>query len=199
MIQPAFDAWFELSREIQERLLRHGEDVLRFNRVQNLVSRQNPEAEVLGLLEESVRAGKGLVEPGGRWLEVGSGGGYPGLVLAAMFPGIALLSVERRRGRAEFLERSVLRMGLSNVRVVAADVEELDEDGFDWMTAKAVASPLVLMEWGRRRLAPGGHLLVFQRQAVEIGAPDWVGERSWPIADGDGPDARWAHVLRWIG
>lgn len=182
-----------MSRETQERLLRHGEDVLRYNRVQNLVSRVDPESEVLALLEESVRAGLGVERPGGRWLEIGSGGGFPGLVLAAIHPAISLLSVERRVGRADFLDRSVRRMGLRNVRIRAIDVEELDEDGFDWMTAKAVASPEILMEWGERRLAPGGRLLIFGREDFEVGLGGWRVERSWPIA---GPeDARWAHVL----
>ena len=75
---------------------------------------------------------------GSSWLDIGSGAGFPGLVIAALVSGPVVL-VEPRRLRAEFLERAIAELGLgSRVSVVAAKAEKV-EGRFAAITARAVA------------------------------------------------------------
>lgn len=75
---------------------------------------------------------------GSRWLDIGSGGGFPGMVLA--IAGAAPLTlVEPRKRRAAFLESCVERLNLSRVSIVARKIEQVDAEA-DVITARAVAS-----------------------------------------------------------
>lgn len=106
---------------------------------QNLVSR----ATLDSLWERHVLDSAQLVRfeprPGASWADIGSGAGLPGLVIAALVTGPVLL-VEPRRLRADFLGRSIARLGLEpRVSVAAMKVEKVT-GRFDVITARAVAS-----------------------------------------------------------
>jgi 16S rRNA (guanine527-N7)-methyltransferase len=79
-----------------------------------------------------------LAEREGRWIDVGSGAGLPGLVLAILSDQPIEL-VEPRRLRTAFLERAAHDLGLTNVTVVTAKVERTDGVA-GVITARAVAS-----------------------------------------------------------
>jgi len=73
-----------------------------------------------------------------RVLDLGSGAGFPGLILAAAFAGDFTLA-EARRKRATFLSTAAAAMGLTNVKVRASRLSaETVEGGFDAITARAV-------------------------------------------------------------
>ena len=87
--------------------------------------------------------------PGASWVDIGSGAGLPGLIIALLTEGSVTL-IEPRRLRAEFLESVVSKLGLDRVTVVPCKVERA-EGQFDVITARAVASLDSL-------LAMAGHL-----------------------------------------
>jgi 16S rRNA (guanine527-N7)-methyltransferase len=96
-----------------------------------------------------------------RFLDVGSGAGFPGLVIASAINAQVTL-VESRRKRATFLNEVIVEMGLRNVRVETCRAESLDlHDGFDLMTARAVGSPLEMFKLARKGLHPGGVLMLY--------------------------------------
>lgn len=80
-----------------------------------------------------------LAGPAPRIVDVGSGVGLPGVVLAACLPRATVHLVERRRRRAAFLDMAVARLGLANARVFAGDVRDLRGVVADVVTAQAVA------------------------------------------------------------
>ena len=87
-----------------------------------------------------------------RVLDIGSGAGFPGLVIAAAINAQVTL-VEARRKRATFLSEAAIEMGLQNVRVECARAESFDvRDSFDLVTSRAVASPAALFEIAGRAL-----------------------------------------------
>jgi 16S rRNA (guanine527-N7)-methyltransferase len=77
-------------------------------------------------------------EHAGRWIDIGSGGGFPGLVLA-IAGATPMLLVEPRRRRVEFLRDCVDRLGLSDVTVAADRIERVSAKA-DVITARAVSS-----------------------------------------------------------
>lgn len=80
------------------------------------------------------------VPSGGTVVDVGSGAGLPGIVMAQALPDTRFVLVERRRRRAAFLELVAGRLSLDNVTVVNRDVRRLSGVCADAVTAQAVAS-----------------------------------------------------------
>ncbi len=105
-----------------------------------------------------------------RFLDIGSGAGFPGLVIAAAINAHVTM-VESRRKRATFLNEAIIEMGLRNARVVSARAESVDvRDGFDLMTARAVGSPLAMFKLAGRALHPGGVLMLYVSAAQKFDA-----------------------------
>jgi 16S rRNA (guanine(527)-N(7))-methyltransferase RsmG len=84
-------------------------------------------------------------EPGERWVDVGSGAGFPGLVLSCCFAETAFTLVEPQRRRAGFLELQCARIGIENAAVLVARSQDV-EPGFDVGTARALAEPALALE-----------------------------------------------------
>jgi 16S rRNA (guanine527-N7)-methyltransferase len=98
-------------------------------------------------------------EPGERWVDVGSGAGFPGIPLACCYPETTFVLVEPQQRRAGFLELQVARLDLTNVSVEVARASTLSP-GFDVATARALAEPALAMEVLLRLVEPHGSALV---------------------------------------
>jgi 16S rRNA (guanine527-N7)-methyltransferase len=126
-----------VSRETSERLENYTQLLAAENERQNLVSRGTMDA----LWERHVLDSAQLVrfepEPGASWIDIGSGAGLPGIVIACIVDGPVTL-VEPRRLRANFLERAVLELGVA-ATVTQAKAERFN-GSFDVITGRAVAS-----------------------------------------------------------
>ena len=118
----------ELSREAVDRLIRHAELLERWNRVVRLVGEDGPEDWIRRHYAESVAARAfwrpsalaGSGEPG--LLDIGSGAGFPGLVLAALHPERPVILAEARERKAAFLAEAARELDLPRVRVVQQHV-----------------------------------------------------------------------------
>jgi 16S rRNA (guanine527-N7)-methyltransferase len=95
-----------------------------------------------------------------RALDLGSGAGLPGIVLAIALPRCRFVLAERRRRRAGFLELAVDRLELPNAEVAVARAEELTGE-WDVATARAFAPPARAWRIAHRLLRPGGRLIYF--------------------------------------
>jgi len=96
-----------------------------------------------------------------RFLDIGSGAGFPGLVIAAAINASVTL-VEARRKRATYLTEAAVEMGLHNVRVECVRAESLDvRDGYDVVTSRAVGNPEALFEIAGRALRVEGVLMLY--------------------------------------
>jgi 16S rRNA (guanine527-N7)-methyltransferase len=100
-------------------------------------------------------------------LDIGSGAGLPGLVLAILKPGIKITLAEIIQKKASFLTTAAYELGLKNVRVHAADVRTLAPETFNVITARAVSELADLLALSEPLLAPGGRWLLLKGQAAE--------------------------------
>jgi 16S rRNA (guanine527-N7)-methyltransferase len=87
-------------------------------------------------------------------VDVGSGGGAPGIPLALALPDRQVTLLEASRRKCEFLERWARE--LPNVQVVCGRAEEQPVDSYGVAVAKALAPPAVAAEWCLPLVAPGG-------------------------------------------
>lgn len=108
--------------------------------------------------------------------DLGAGGGLPGLVLAAVLPRARVVLVESHNRKCAFLRDAAEAMGLANVEIVCARVEEW-RDGADLcyaVTARALASLPVVVEYAAPLLRPGGALVAWKGQVPQDEADDGV-------------------------
>lgn len=101
------------------------------------------------------------VQATGTWVDLGSGAGFPGLVLAGRSPQATVELVDSRQKRCAFLEQVVGESGCAGVTVTCARVEGLSSAAYDGVTARAFAAPGDVMAHARRLLRPGGRLVLF--------------------------------------
>ncbi len=100
--------------------------------------------------------------------DVGSGAGLPGIPIALLRPDAKIVLIEPMERRVEWLSMVVDDLGLENVRIVRARVEELvDEEMFTVVTARAVKAMTTLIEWTREVISPGGRILALKGASVE--------------------------------
>lgn len=97
---------------------------------------------------------------GERWLDAGSGGGFPGLVLAAAFPSVSFLLLEPQARRAGFLDLVATTLGLANVEVSRDRIEKAPRGSADVVVARALEDPERALGFLSRLARPGGRVLV---------------------------------------
>jgi len=110
-----------------------------------------------------------LLPDNGRMVDIGSGAGLPGIVLAMLRPSLEVTLLEPLLRRAVFLEECAAELELANVTVLRARAEEKPMAGLeaDIATARAVASLDRLVGWAARILRPGGQLLAIKGQSAD--------------------------------
>lgn len=103
-----------------------------------------------------------------RVIDLGSGGGLPGIPLAISFPDVQFVLVEATSKKAKFLAQAVAELALSNVQVINDRAEALGQDldnhrqRYDVVTARAVGRLAVLVELAVPLARVGGHVLAIK-------------------------------------
>lgn len=105
----------------------------------------------------------GSVAAGSRLIDLGSGGGLPGLVIASERPDLRVVLVDRRQKRTDFLEMAVRRLRLVSVSVWNCDVDAIRRDvkvgaltRFDAATARGFGPPNYFLDCVRDLVSPNG-------------------------------------------
>jgi len=105
----------------------------------------------------------GLEGVAGSVIDLGAGGGVPGLVLAVDRPDLSITLLDRRTKRTDFLSRIVRRMRLDHVTVVAADVDDAIRQGhvgFDAVVARGFGPPDFTLRTAARCLGKTGVIVI---------------------------------------
>lgn len=89
-------------------------------------------------------------ETSSSWLDLGTGAGFPGLVVAALWPDFEVFMVESRARRIEWLERVRLALGLNQARVVGTRLEQVETQAFSVISARAFAPLVRLLDLSAR-------------------------------------------------
>jgi 16S rRNA (guanine527-N7)-methyltransferase len=139
-------------------LARYLELLQRWNATYNLTAVRDPEAMLTQHLADCLavipplrrRAGQG------RLLDVGSGGGLPGVVIATLLPGWDVSCIDAVAKKTAFVRQAAGALALPNLHAVHTRVEDLKAPPFDVVTSRAFASLADFVALTRRHLAPGG-------------------------------------------
>jgi 16S rRNA (guanine527-N7)-methyltransferase len=139
----------------------------RWNATYNLTAVRDPAQRVVQHLGDCLAIVPALRRriaelPATRLLDVGSGGGLPGLVVAVMLPGLEVTCVDSVGKKAAFVRQAAGELGLANLRAEHARVESLRSGPYDLITARAFGSLETLVRLTRPALAPGGAWLAMK-------------------------------------
>ena len=137
---------FNVPRETMERLDRFAALLRLENDSQNLVSRGSLDQLWLRHIADSAQLLNFAPTPTASWVDLGSGAGFPGLIVAALHGGPVTL-VEERRLRVEFLRRGAEALGV-DVEIIAGKVERIPRRPFDVISARAFAPLDRLLQLG---------------------------------------------------
>lgn len=171
----------DVSRETIEKLRAFEAEVVRWTPSINLVSRHQRNQVWDRHVIDSAQIVSLVSEWPAVWLDIGSGGGFPGIVIAIMAQQLAPQSmvrmVESDQRKCAFLRQTLRKLDLQ-ADVIANRIEELPPQNAGFMTARALAPLERLLPFVERHLDPKGTALLMKgkqwRQEVEAARADWT-------------------------
>jgi 16S rRNA (guanine527-N7)-methyltransferase len=143
----------------QQKLLAFRDLLLKWNKTYNLTALRDPAQAISHHLLDSLAILPQL--DGGNLLDVGSGGGLPGIPLAIALPELQVCMVDTVQKKTTFLQQAVIELGLKNVTVNHARVEEM-QGQYAQITSRAFAELGLFVSLTRHLLAPNGRWLAMK-------------------------------------
>ncbi|KGF79983.1 16S rRNA methyltransferase [Massilia sp. JS1662] len=152
----------DVSPAQQDKLMNYLALMFKWNAVYNLTSLRDPMQMVTHHLLDSLAAVPAFA--GARnVLDVGSGGGLPGIVLAIVRPDMKVSMIDTVHKKTAFLTQVKAELGLANVTVYTARVEQLQvSDKFDVITSRAFADLSDFVNWSSHLLADNGRYIALK-------------------------------------
>lgn len=142
-----------------------------------------------GPIQAAVEHSSGFIEalgdlaPAVRLIDLGTGGGLPGLVLADHYRAVDVTLLDRRQKRTDFLELAVSRLDLTNVTVRCADVEMVIKEvatgvtaRYDAVTARSFGPPAVTLRAAAALVTPEGQIVISEPPAGDRWSPALLDE-----------------------
>lgn len=152
----------DVSPAQQDKLMDYLGLMFKWNAVYNLTSLRDPMQMVTHHLLDSLAAVPAFAQAH-NVLDVGSGGGLPGIVLAIVRPDMKVSMIDTVHKKTAFLTQVKAELSLTNVTVYTARVEQLQvSDKFDVITSRAFADLSDFVNWSCHLLADGGRYIALK-------------------------------------
>jgi len=134
----------EFPPEILAKLEEFASLLHQWNQIHNLTGAKSIEAIYDNIVDSLYPLS--FIKTPGRLLDVGTGAGFPGLILAIALPSCETVLAEPLKKRVSFLRYAALTLGLANVRVEPRRVEQIEDEPFDMISSRAVTDTRLLLE-----------------------------------------------------
>jgi 16S rRNA (guanine527-N7)-methyltransferase len=175
----------DVSPAQQDKLMNYLALMFKWNAVYNLTSLRDPMQMVTHHLLDSLAAVPAFAGAQ-NILDVGSGGGLPGIVLAIVRPDMKVSMIDTVHKKTAFLTQVKAELGLANVTVYTARVEQLQvSDKFDVITSRAFADLSDFVNWSSHLLVDGGRYIALKgvapRDEQERLPAEWKVDKVEPL------------------
>lgn len=155
-----------LTQEMLDKLEAYYEMLIEYNKVMNLTGITEKKEVYLKHFYDSLTLNRVINLKQVKTLcDLGSGAGFPGIVLKIVFPEIKITLVDSLNKRITFLNEVIRRLDLKSIDAVSSRIEEysiLHEEEYDVVTARAVAPLNVLLELGSNLIVVNGHFIAMK-------------------------------------
>ena len=156
-VQIIFDNFPDLSEKQKEQFIQLEAIYSFWNAQINVISRKDTE----NFYERHVLHSLGIAKvasfaPNTTVLDIGTGGGFPGIPLAILFPETTFTLVDSIGKKIKVVNEVALAIGLKNVSGIHARAEELKES-FDFIVSRAVTAMPVFLTWTKGKIKKKGH------------------------------------------
>ena len=149
-----------------EELEKYKEMLIEYNQKFNLTAIKTDEEIYLKHFYDSLTLIKGInLEGNLKLLDIGTGAGFPGLVLKIFYPNLKVTLLDSNHKKIMFLEAVIKELNLTNITCINARAESLPSDYreyFDIVTSRAVANLCILSELSIPYLKVGGNLIAMK-------------------------------------
>lgn len=189
------------------QLLQYVEQLQRWNRSYNLTAIRDPEQmltqhilDCLAVVAPVQRAIDALPKHESTVLDVGSGAGLPGVVLAVMMPTVKVKCVDAVEKKMTFVRQMCGVLGLTNLSATHARVEELSAQ-YDVVISRAFASLSDFAKSSGARVLPAGSLVAMKARPTDEEFADLASQTDWSIANIeplDVPELQAQRCLVWL-
>ena len=148
--QGARELGVDLTEQQQAQLLGYLALLIKWNKAYNLTAVRDPDEMVSRHLLDSLSVVPFVAEAGDNWLDVGSGGGMPGIPLAILFPERRFTLLDANGKKTRFLTQVKLELKLTNLDVIHSRVEAFaPEQPFTGICSRAFSSLEDFSNWTR--------------------------------------------------
>lgn len=145
-IQVILDLFPDLSDEQIEQFRKLGPLYADWNEKVNVISRKDMDMFYVRHVAHSLLIGRFFDLQGAEVLDVGTGGGFPGVPLAILFPEAQFTLVDSIRKKLKVIDQVCEEIGISNVKTIHSRMEEL-EGSYDYITGRAVKALPMVFNW----------------------------------------------------
>lgn len=156
------DEWFpDLSSDIRTRLKTYHEELIVFNRTINIVSGKTLFAADALHFADSILSSRIIMNANtaiDEITDIGSGGGFPGLVMAILYPKLKVNLLDLDQKKCEFLNHMVSKLGLKNVTVSNKTLESLGESSLKYAVVRGFSTISRTILAARKPMVKGGAL-----------------------------------------
>ena len=165
-----------LTEAQQNKLIEYVELLKKWNKTYNLTALRDESLMISHHLLDSLTL-LPYIKGAETMLDVGSGGGQPGIPTAICRPDLQITLLDANTKKTSFLQQAVIELGLSNVRVVSGRVEAVQDFQADVITSRAFAELADFVNWTAQLLKDGGYWAamkgVFPQEEIDR-LPDFV-------------------------
>ncbi len=168
---------FNLSDEKIQKLNQLRDVCLEYNKHTNLTSITDVEQFNIKHIYDSLLITKIHDLGNKKILDVGSGGGFPGLVLAIVFDDSKITMIDSNNKKTKYIDHAISELNLENAFIINNRIEEAGiEEQFDIVTSRAVAALNILVEITSSPIAIGGKAIYYKGSNLnDEMTNDWTG------------------------
>ena len=144
-------------------------EILKFNKVHNIVGRISEE-EIISLDILDCETMLEHINPSQKILDIGSGAGLPGLIIAIKQPTAQITMSEKNKKKAYFIRKMIRTLRLTNATILdkATTPKLITQNKFDVITARALAKAPIIINMAQHLLNEGGKFILMKGSIEKI-------------------------------
>lgn len=157
-----------LSKKQEKQLEKYYEMLIETNKTTNLTRITTKEEVYLKHFYDSLTITKVIdLTKNLNLIDIGTGAGFPGLVLKIVFPNLNITLLDSSNKRIYFLNKVIKELDLKNIKIINSRIEDYKEETFDIVTSRAVAKTNILLELACQLPKTNGYFIFLKSNITE--------------------------------